>query len=71
MLALLLDGASFIGMLLGIPAAVERWEARRQGRADQAAADTTATLKTVEAERQAVVTAKGESTEESLSDGTF
>ena len=62
---------SIIELALSVWNALTGWQQKRSGRQEQAAADSAVTLKTVEAERDALVGAKGESTAESLSDGTF
>jgi hypothetical protein len=66
---------SFITGLIGLASslwsALTGWKAKQAGRQEQAAADDAVTLKTVEAERDAAVAGKAESTGESLKDGTF
>jgi hypothetical protein len=56
---------------LSLWSALTGWKAKQAGRQEQAAEDGAVTLKTVEAERDAAVAGKSESTEESLKDGTF
>ena len=60
---------SAISALIGIPQLIALWSARRQGRAEQRAADDAATVQTLTAERDAL--AKAGTAEEAAKRGEF
>jgi hypothetical protein len=63
--------ASVAELALSLWSALTGWKQKQAGRQEQAADDNAATLRTVEAERNASVKGKAESTQEALRDGTF